>query len=272
MPQLFVYGTLRTPVGGPDGDTKYHHRIADEVGPGQRAELANAELYDFGAYPGIGPGTGTVVGELFDISEEGLAICDVIEGHPSFYTRERATVSVENGGTVEAWVYWAPPTFVDGRTPEPSGDWFTRARTSTITPVVLPDDPALHAVMQRLTDEKFTWLASTRPDGRPHSVPMWHVVHGNRIWFATPSNSVKVDNILGNPSVTITLPDPMDVVIVDAWATRHQEMWSEIAPLFVERYEWDPSAEPDGTQTLIEASPIRIHAWQSETSSQRWTI
>jgi gamma-glutamylcyclotransferase (GGCT)/AIG2-like uncharacterized protein YtfP len=270
--QLFVYGTLRTPAGGPEGDTKYHPQIVDHVGPGRRATLANALLYDFGAYPGIGPGEGTVVGELFDISDQGLAICDVIEGHPSFFTRRSGEVKLDDGTVVEAWLYWAPPTFLDGRQPEPSGDWFNRARRPTMAPVPIPDDPTLHAVFDRLRTEEFSWLSSTRPDGRPHSVPMWHVVHGNRIWFATPSDSVKVKNLVGNPSVTIALPDPMNVVIVEAWATRHPEMWSEIAPLFVERYGWDPSAEPDGSHTLIEASPIRILAWAGETTRHEWTF
>ena len=271
MPMLFVYGTLRTPVGGPEGDTKYHHRIAAHVTPGRRATLPDALLYDFGAYPGIGPGDGTVIGELFEISEEGLAICDVIEGHPSFFERRRGSVHADDG-EVEAWLYWAPPSFLEGRVPEPSGDWFARPRPDSMPAAPMPDDPDLHAVMDRLRAEKFTWLSSTRPDGRPHSVPMWHVVHGNRIWFATPSTSVKVQNLVENPSVTIALPDPSNVVIVEAWATRHPEMWDELAPMFDDRYGWDPRSEPDGSHTLIEASPIRVQAWFGETDRHERTF
>lgn len=128
MPHLFVYGTLRTPIGGPPGDTHYHHRIADEIISSRLARLAHAALYDFGPYPGIGVAATEVVGEVFEISNDALTAADEIEGHPDFYERRLATVTYDDDTTGEAWVYWAPPGLLQDAALVESGDWFRRDR------------------------------------------------------------------------------------------------------------------------------------------------
>ncbi len=128
MPNLFVYGTLRTPAGGPEGDTHYHHRIADEIISSRLARLANAALYDFGPYPGIGVADTAVRGEVFEISDDALLAADAVEGHPDFYERRLATVIYDDDTIDEAWVYWAPPGLLSEATVIESGDWFERVR------------------------------------------------------------------------------------------------------------------------------------------------
>jgi|GEM_PF-3218071 len=109
MPVLFVYGTLRRPADGPDADTHYHHRIADTIDMAEKATLFGAAIYDLGSYPGVGPAesSASVRGEVFELSNEGLAIADEIEGHPTFYERREATIVLDNGMGGSAWVYWA---------------------------------------------------------------------------------------------------------------------------------------------------------------------
>lgn len=145
MPVLFVYGTLRRPAGGPDADTHYHHRIADTIEVAQKATLFGAAIYDFGSYPGVGPAesSASVRGEVFEVTDEGLAIADEIEGHPTFYERREATVVLDNGMGGAAWVYWAPDVLLPKGTIIDSGDWFDR-----------PDRESTSSIEQQLAEER----------------------------------------------------------------------------------------------------------------------
>ncbi len=270
MPRLFVYGTLRTPVGGPPTDTTYHTQIAASVASSVSGRLDGAVLLDFGAYPGVARGDGTVIGEVFEIDDDGLARADEIEGHPDFYERHLETIMVGNDA-VEAWVYWAPSALLANRPVIESGDWFDRPRTPQVAPrLELPDDPELAVVIGRVREAEFSWFASATSDGRAHAVPMWHVEHGNRLYFATPENAIKIRNVTANPGVVVSLPDPMDVVIIDGWATRAPHSMHAVSAVFIDKYEWNPST--DG-QALIEVTPLTIRTWSSAPdSSRRWSL
>ena len=147
MEKLFVYGTLRTPCDTDAEDTRNYELVADEVISAQPATFDGADLLSFIHYPGIKPGEGTVVGELFDLTDAGLEICDGIEAHPDFFWRTVAPVSTETGEKIRAWIYWAPATMhVDGEL-IPSGDWFDRdrSRSDGRTPVeALAEDRQKH--------------------------------------------------------------------------------------------------------------------------------
>ena len=165
MELLFVYGTLRSPGTGPAGDTHYHGQIRDGITDARPGWLPKAELVDFGAYPGVGPGSGLVRGEVFTVSDETLAIADKIEGHPDFYERRMETVDLDDGASVEAWVYWAPASLLDD-SDNPrigSGDWFDRPRRSSFpAPLWLPDAPELSRGFERLTEATYSWFTTVR--------------------------------------------------------------------------------------------------------------
>jgi gamma-glutamylcyclotransferase (GGCT)/AIG2-like uncharacterized protein YtfP len=91
------------------------------------AHLADAELFDLGAYPGARPGTGTLMGDLLTLTHEGLTLADRMEGHPHFFYRERVTVAT-SGDRVGAWIYWAPRKIVAGQPRIRGGDWLRRGK------------------------------------------------------------------------------------------------------------------------------------------------
>ena len=126
---LFVYGTLRTPMGGAEEDTRNHARIQNHITSSTPAVLEEADLLSFIHYPGIWPGAGSVVGEILEIDEEGLEICDEIEAHPDWYSRKRVVVEADDGGIREVWTYWAPEAMVESGRRIESGDWFSRDRS-----------------------------------------------------------------------------------------------------------------------------------------------
>lgn len=131
MVNLFVYGTLRTPDGGEPDDTRNFEFVADEIMSAQPATLRGAHILSFIHYPGIVPGEGTVLGELFELTAAGLEICDGIESHPDFFRRTETTVLITGGDEVRAWVYWAPGPMIESGTRIASGDWFDRDRSAS---------------------------------------------------------------------------------------------------------------------------------------------
>ncbi len=64
-------------------------------------------------------------------------------------------------------------------------------------------------------------LATVRPDGRPHVVPIWFVLDGDDIVFNTGANTVKGRNIMRTGEVSICVDDerpPFAFVMIDGTA------------------------------------------------------
>ncbi|WP_026926357.1 pyridoxamine 5'-phosphate oxidase family protein [Granulicoccus phenolivorans] len=59
------------------------------------------------------------------------------------------------------------------------------------------------------------WIASVRPDGRPHSVPRWGVWLAGRFFYDGAPTTRHTRNVEANPAVTLTLESGTDVVIVE---------------------------------------------------------
>jgi gamma-glutamylcyclotransferase (GGCT)/AIG2-like uncharacterized protein YtfP len=106
--RVFFYGTLMTGFNrrlriGVDSKLRY-------VGRGS----IQAILFDLGIYPAAVPGDGHVWGELFETDEPELVLAglDSIEGYRpgdpehSLYTRVQSPVTLVDGRTLQAWVYF----------------------------------------------------------------------------------------------------------------------------------------------------------------------
>jgi len=59
------------------------------------------------------------------------------------------------------------------------------------------------------------WLATARPDGRPHVMPIWGVWDGRALWFSTSNGSRKSRNLLAEPRCTIATDDALNPVVMD---------------------------------------------------------
>ncbi|MCL6548173.1 MAG: gamma-glutamylcyclotransferase [Alicyclobacillus sp.] len=78
---VFVYGTLRK---GQGNRRVMEPNLVRELGPG----CIRGEMYDLGPFPVVVlGGEGTVVGEWVEVTEQGLAALDRLEGYPHFYDR-----------------------------------------------------------------------------------------------------------------------------------------------------------------------------------------
>jgi PPOX class probable F420-dependent enzyme len=67
------------------------------------------------------------------------------------------------------------------------------------------NDPDQAHTAERLRTAEILWLASVRPDGRPHLVPVWFLWEGETILLFSKPENQKIRNIRQNPDVTVSL-------------------------------------------------------------------
>lgn len=72
---------------------------------------------------------------------------------------------------------------------------------------------------ERLTGRNF-WFVTVRPDGRPHSMPVWGVWMPDRQrWgFGCSPTSQKARNLAANPAVVVTTEDTVELVSIEGTA------------------------------------------------------
>jgi len=74
-------------------------------------------------------------------------------------------------------------------------------------------------VEERLVAATEYWMATTRPDGRPHVVPRWGVWLDGHLWYDGSPETIHVRNLRANPACALHLGDGWECVIVEGTAT-----------------------------------------------------
>lgn len=72
--------------------------------------------------------------------------------------------------------------------------------------------------VERLARSHDYWVATVRPDGRPHVMPVWGIWLEGAIWFSSSRGSRKARNLAANPSCTITTDNAYEPVIIEGAA------------------------------------------------------
>jgi PPOX class probable F420-dependent enzyme len=121
---------------------------------------------------------------------------------------------------------------------------------------------------QALLDEaKIMVLATVRPDGAPHAVPVWFVWHDGRLYFGTELDTAKVRNIAHRPEVAAVVErggqeGASHAVIVRGRTARiaPEAMPAGAVRRFRSKYAWDPTRRPDTTAFFV-IEPTHVRAW-----------
>ena len=117
-------------------------------------------------------------------------------------------------------------------------------------PLLDTAQPDLMHIDQRLAREPVAWLGTTRPNGRPHNIPIWFLWRDPEILLFTPRRSQKVKNLAASAAGVVTLDSAdggNDIVIVEGRARPVDD--ADVEPLavgFVEKY------TPRMTETFAE--------------------
>lgn len=70
-------------------------------------------------------------------------------------------------------------------------------------------------VEKRLEDSANYWVCTTRPDGRPHAMPVWGFWLDGGFIFGTGRETTKARNLASNPAISVHLEDGSDAVILE---------------------------------------------------------
>jgi F420H(2)-dependent biliverdin reductase len=70
-------------------------------------------------------------------------------------------------------------------------------------------------VKERLGKERNIWIATVRPDGRPHIVPVWFACIDDKVYLCIEPQSVKGRNLATNRNVALALEDGSHPIICE---------------------------------------------------------
>jgi hypothetical protein len=116
-------------------------------------------------------------------------------------------------------------------------------------------------VTERLEAARNYWVASTRPDGRPHTVAVWGVVVDGALYHGGGSDTVKARNVSRDPRVSIHLESADEVVIIEGVLDKLTE--DNADPELLRRVDAAYEAKygmPHGTP-VWRLDPIKAFAW-----------
>ncbi len=94
---VFVYGTLMK-------NHRNHGYLKDAIYIGDGV-IDGYQMYDLGAYPGIVEGTGSVQGEVYQVTTEIEKRLDYLEEEGDLYLKKPEMVRLSNGQAISVMVY-----------------------------------------------------------------------------------------------------------------------------------------------------------------------
>ena len=114
-------------------------------------------------------------------------------------------------------------------------------------------------VERRLQTEQNLWLATVRPNGTPHLVPIWFVWAAGKIYLCTGADSVKVRNLMQNPHVSIALENGSQPMVIEGLAQPIGAASKPVIEAFKTKYDWNISTDSEYNQ-VVEIEPKRMRA------------
>jgi len=125
-------------------------------------------------------------------------------------------------------------------------------------------------VAEQLTEAENYWLASVRPDGRPHVVPRWGAFIDNKLYYDGSPETRHAQNISQNPHVTLHLENGYKVVIMEGTSKPAEkpglEFAKKLSQIIISKYA-SQGYSPEPTQWdeggLYVFTPKQCLAWTS---------
>jgi hypothetical protein len=126
---------------------------------------------------------------------------------------------------------------------------------------------------ERLAQARHFWLATVRPDGRPHVAPLWGVWIDNAMYFEGYPSTRWARNLAANAVASIHVEHGEEVVIAEGKASLERvelDLAAEIIANWTKKYgRLEP--EPD-TRDIYQFRPDSVRGWSNEMlgDGTRW--
>jgi nitroimidazol reductase NimA-like FMN-containing flavoprotein (pyridoxamine 5'-phosphate oxidase superfamily) len=127
-------------------------------------------------------------------------------------------------------------------------------------------------VEERIRDSRNYWVASTRPDGRPHLMPVWAVWIDDALFFSTGRTSTKARNLFANPACSVSTERGNEAVILEG-SVIHEEDHSVLRPAwdaYKAKYDWGLEGESMFALRPTTAFAFIETAEQFSSTATRW--
>ena len=132
---------------------------------------------------------------------------------------------------------------------------------------------------ERLRRSHDYWVATIRPDARPHLMPVWGIWHDASFWFSSSNRSRKARNLLGNPGCAVSTDNADEPVVLEGTAelVADRHAIAVYAGLVDEKYATSFGAEfyDPSVNSVFRVRPTRVLALTEHDftgSPTRWTF
>ena len=123
------------------------------------------------------------------------------------------------------------------------------------------------------------WLGTTRPDGRPHAVPIWGVWLDDQFYFEGGPDTRRGRNLAANPAIVVHVAEGDEIVIVEGTAMEipppdaalSARLVAAFAAKYLPKYSYQP--DPAGWEKggLYAVRPHLAMAWSTfPSTTTRW--
>jgi nitroimidazol reductase NimA-like FMN-containing flavoprotein (pyridoxamine 5'-phosphate oxidase superfamily) len=120
----------------------------------------------------------------------------------------------------------------------------------------------------QLNSRRSIWISTTRPDGRPHTMPVWFWWDGLHLYFVTAKSSQKAKNLAHQSCVIVHVGDGDDVIILEGYAAivSNAKEQQRVDAAYQEKYV-DPHSGTRATifndgDDLYRVDVARVMAWE----------
>jgi hypothetical protein len=133
-------------------------------------------------------------------------------------------------------------------------------------------------VVERMTQSLNYWICSVRPDGRPHSAPVWAAWVDDVLYYDGAPNTIHNRNVAANPNVSVHLEDGTQAVILEGVVYAIHKPERNLAASVAEGYRakyaamgYAPAVDQWDAGGLYAIVPSRVIAWTKfPTDCTRW--
>ena len=131
--------------------------------------------------------------------------------------------------------------------------------------------------VERLSSSHNYWLSTTRPDGRPHAMPVWGVLLNGAIYFSAGRLSRKAQNLGTNPHCVISTEHADEAVIVEGVVRElaDRDARKPFYDAYRVKYGWDMEQEPYVNEPVFACHPRTVFAFIEKDlsgSATRWSF
>jgi nitroimidazol reductase NimA-like FMN-containing flavoprotein (pyridoxamine 5'-phosphate oxidase superfamily) len=126
----------------------------------------------------------------------------------------------------------------------------------------------------RLTKSRQYWLATTRPGGAPHVMPIWGLWLEDGFYFSTGRTSRKAQNLAKEPRCVVCSDDSEEAVIVEGRVEiiREKARLQPVYTAYKKKYKFDVSTMGEPFYKVVPAVAFGMFEKKFTQTATRWTF